>query len=76
MTAFKAWASQAGQIGNDAFPPRAAIRGPSRSSAALDPEPTAQTDPEPTFMTAPPGEPRRRKADDQVPCDRAVTICA
>jgi len=30
--------------------PRAAIRGPSRSSAALDPEPTAQTDPLQTIV--------------------------
>jgi hypothetical protein len=30
-------------------PPGEAIRGPSRSSTALDPEPTAQTDPFRTF---------------------------
>ena len=30
---------------------------------------------EPTFLTAPPGEPCRRKTDDQVPCDRAITMC-
>src|SRR5208282_4209045 len=37
MTAFGAWASPAGQIGNVAFPPRAAIRSLSRPSIALDP---------------------------------------
>jgi hypothetical protein len=59
MTAFEGWTSPAGQIGNDAFPPTAAIRGSSRSSTALDP----QTDPSPTLMTAPPGEPLRWQAD-------------
>jgi hypothetical protein len=49
MTALNAWASQAGQIGNGRNPPGEAIRGPSRSSTALDPEPTAQTDPERKF---------------------------
>jgi hypothetical protein len=49
---------------------------PARSSTALDPAPTAQVDPLETVMTAPPGEPLRWKADDQVPCDRAATICA
>src|SRR6516162_4667430 len=44
MTAFTAWAREAGQIGNGGYLPRAAIRGPSSSSTALDPEPTAQTD--------------------------------
>jgi hypothetical protein len=34
-------------------PPGEAIRGPSRSLTALDPEPTAQTDPEPTFVSSP-----------------------
>ena len=52
------------------FPPGEAIRGPSRSSTALDPEPTAQTDPQETFMTAPPDESLYRKADDQMPSDR------
>ena len=33
-------------------------------------------DPFETFMASPPGQPVRRKADDQVPCDRVVTICA
>jgi hypothetical protein len=33
-------------------------------------------DPELTFLTAPAGEPRCRKADDEVPCDRAVTMRA
>src|SRR6266446_3716930 len=52
-TAFNSWTSPAGQIGNDAFPPGEAIRGPSRSSTALDPSQTAQTDPyEPFPATA------------------------
>jgi hypothetical protein len=51
-SAFNAWLSQAGQIGNASFPPGGAIRGPSGPSTALDPEPTAQADPEPTFMAA------------------------
>ena len=34
------------------------------------------SDPELTLLTAPAGEPRRRKADDEVPCDRAVTMRA
>ena len=70
MTAFEGWTSPARQIGNDVFPPGEAIRGPSRSSTALDPEPTAQTDPQETFMTAPPDESLYRKADDQMPSDR------
>src|SRR5271166_4846800 len=37
------------------FPPGEAVRGPSSSSTALDPEPTAQTDPEETFLAAPAG---------------------
>jgi hypothetical protein len=37
---------------------------------------TAVLDPLETFMTAAPGEPLRRKADDKVPCGRAVTIYA
>jgi hypothetical protein len=37
---------------------------------------TAGVDPLETFVTAPPGEPLRRKAGDQVPCDPAATICA
>jgi hypothetical protein len=37
--------------------------------------PTA-VDPEPTFLTGLAGGPRRRKADDEVPCDRAVTMRA
>ena len=49
MTAFNAGASRAGQIGNGAFPPGGAIRGPSRLSTALDPEPKAQADHEPTL---------------------------
>jgi hypothetical protein len=49
MTAFDASALPAGQIGNVAFPPREVIRGPSTSSTALDPEPTAQTDPQRTL---------------------------
>src|ERR1700736_429906 len=43
MAALRAWASRAGQIGNARNPPRAAIRGPSRPSTALDPGPMAQT---------------------------------
>jgi hypothetical protein len=31
------------------LPPGEAVRGPSSSSTALDPEPTAQTDPLPSF---------------------------
>jgi hypothetical protein len=34
----------------------------------------SQFDPDLPFMTAPLGEPGRRKADDQVPCDRGLTI--
>jgi hypothetical protein len=49
---------------------------PARPSTALDPEPTAQADPLETFMPALPGEQRRRIADDQVPCEPAVTMCA
>jgi hypothetical protein len=52
----------AGQIGNDAFPPGGAIRGPSRPSTALDPEPTAQADPNPTFTTSPVGDRVGQKA--------------
>jgi hypothetical protein len=37
---------------------------------------TSQSDPELTFLTAPAGEPRCRKANDEVPCDRAVTMGA
>ena len=33
-------------------------------------------DPLETFMPALPGEQRRRIADDQVPCEPAVTMCA
>ena len=36
----------------------------------------SQIDPELTFLTGLVGEPRRRKADDEVPCDRAVTMRA
>jgi|SRR5258708_4530966 hypothetical protein len=43
MTAFKPWVSRAAQIWNGRNPPGEAIRGPSRSSTALVPEPTAQT---------------------------------
>jgi hypothetical protein len=32
--------------------------------------------PELTFLTGLAGGPRRRKADDEVPCDRAVTMRA
>jgi hypothetical protein len=35
----------AGVSSNDLNPPGEAIRGPSRSSTVLDPEPTAQTNP-------------------------------
>jgi hypothetical protein len=52
MTALEPWASQAGQIGKDRKPPDEAVRGPSSSSTALDPEPTAQTDPKLSFMTS------------------------
>jgi hypothetical protein len=37
---------------------------------------TAPVDPELSFLTVPRGEQLRRKADDQVPRDRAVTMCA
>jgi hypothetical protein len=37
----------------DRKPPGEAVRGPSSSSTALNPEPTAQTDPLPTFSTSP-----------------------
>jgi hypothetical protein len=57
-------------------PPGEAIRGPSRPSTALDPEPTAQTDPNPTFMTTSLGEPLPRKADNQVQCNPAVMFYA
>jgi hypothetical protein len=40
------------------------------------PELTSQIDPELTFLTGLAGGPRRRKADDEVPCDRAVTMRA
>ncbi len=36
----------------------------------------ANSDPNPTFMTTSPGEPLRRKADDQVQCNPAVMFCA
>src|SRR6266567_8099700 len=36
----------------------------------------AGLDPLETLMTAPPGEPLRRKADDQVPSERPATMCA
>src|SRR5258708_17813036 len=38
MTAFEARTSQAGQIGKVGFPPGEVIRGPSRSTTALDPK--------------------------------------
>jgi hypothetical protein len=34
------------------------------------------SDPELTLLTAPAGAARCRKADDEVPCDRAVTMRA
>ena len=37
---------------------------------------TAAVDPQETFLTGPAGEPRCRKADDEVPCDRAVKMRA
>src|SRR6266851_2554401 len=45
MAAFRAAGATATRIGNGSSPPGEAIRGPSRSSTALNPEPTAQTDP-------------------------------
>jgi hypothetical protein len=38
---------------NDGFPPGEAIRGPSRSSTALDPEPMAQTDRQQSLQNLP-----------------------
>jgi hypothetical protein len=38
---------------NDRLPPGEAIRGPSRLSGALDPEPTAQTDPKRSLVPTP-----------------------
>ena len=58
------------------FPPPLLEGGFSFSPLPFPAGGPAKVDPLETFMTAPPGEPRRRKADDQVPCDRAVTICA
>jgi hypothetical protein len=48
---FRQEASTAILIGEARCPPGEAIRGPSRSSTALDPEPTAQTDPLPTIVS-------------------------
>jgi len=68
LVGMEQFASPAGQIGNVAFPPGEAIRGPSRLSAALDPEPTAQTDPEPTFMAGPVDSRGGPEADVRIGC--------
>ena len=44
-------ASTSWRIGKGRFPPGEAIRGPSRSSTTLNPEPTAQIDPKGTLGT-------------------------
>jgi transposase len=57
-------------------PGRPATTG-TRRFRTFQPRPgTGRFDPEPPLLTAPPGEPLRRKADDQVPCVQRVTICA
>ena len=58
----------------DGSPLGEAIRGPARLSIAVRPGPVAQADPLETFMPAPPCEPLRWNADDQVPCDQAVIL--
>jgi hypothetical protein len=49
--------------GNDEVAPIPAIRA-------------TMTEPPESFMTVPADEPLHRKADAQIPCDRAVTSCA
>jgi hypothetical protein len=56
----------------DAIRPMTAI-GASRPLRRI-PAIVSFLNPQETFLTASPDEPLRRKADDQVPCDRAVTL--